>query len=51
MYIITYHKSVEKFLDKHPDLLGNFEKALLLLSQNPFPGNDNPLDTETYKEG
>ena len=37
MYIATYHKSVEKLLDKHPDLLSAFVRALDILEQNPFP--------------
>jgi len=35
-YTQSYIKRAEKFLKKHPDLFGQYEKTLRLLELNPF---------------
>ncbi len=35
IYTKSYNKRASKFIKKHPDLLGQYEKALKLLEINP----------------
>ncbi|MCX5810138.1 MAG: plasmid stabilization protein [Proteobacteria bacterium] len=36
LYTDSYNKRARKFLKKHPELLGQYEKTLKLLEINPF---------------
>jgi mRNA-degrading endonuclease YafQ of YafQ-DinJ toxin-antitoxin module len=36
IYTDSYNKKAAKFLKKHPDLIGQYEKTLKLLHFNPF---------------
>jgi proteic killer suppression protein len=36
IYTNSYNKRAKKFLNKHPELLGQYEKTLKLLELNPF---------------
>ena len=36
IYSDTYKKKVNKFVKKHPELIGQYEKTLKLLELNPY---------------
>jgi mRNA-degrading endonuclease YafQ of YafQ-DinJ toxin-antitoxin module len=36
IYTESYNRRASKFLKKHPDLFGQYEKALKLLELNPY---------------
>lgn len=36
IYTKSYNKRAKKFIRKHPDLLGQYEKTLKLLELNPY---------------
>ncbi|MES0488898.1 MAG: plasmid stabilization protein [Leptospirales bacterium] len=36
IYTDTYIKKAKKFVKKHPDMLKQYEKTLLLLEENPY---------------
>ena len=36
IYTKSYNKRAAKFIKKHPDLIGQYEKTLKLLEVNPF---------------
>jgi len=36
IYTNSYNKKASKFLKKHPDLIGQYEKTLKLLELNPY---------------
>jgi mRNA-degrading endonuclease YafQ of YafQ-DinJ toxin-antitoxin module len=36
IYTNSYNKRAAKFIKKHPDLIGQYEKTLKLLELNPF---------------
>ena len=36
IYTNSYNKRAAKFVKKHPDLIGQYEKTLKLLELNPF---------------
>ncbi|MGB5711154.1 MAG: hypothetical protein WBM44_09630 [Waterburya sp.] len=36
IYTNSYNKRAKKFIKKHPDLLGQYEKTLKLLELNPY---------------
>ncbi|MGB9498232.1 MAG: type II toxin-antitoxin system YafQ family toxin [Dissulfuribacterales bacterium] len=36
IYTNSYNKRAAKFLKKHPDLIGQYEKTLKLLELNPY---------------
>lgn len=36
IYTNSYNKRASKFLKKHPDLIGQYEKTLKLLELNPY---------------
>jgi hypothetical protein len=38
LYQCILHKSVEKFLEKHPELLSILDITFIELEKNPFPG-------------
>lgn len=48
MYNVKLDKKVQKFLEKHKweSLIGDFEKAVIILSSDPF---DNDLDLKPVK--
>lgn len=48
-FAVKLHKSVDKFLDKHPELRERFIECAVALSQNPFPTQDQELDIGVYK--
>ena len=36
IYTGSYNKKASRFLKKHPDLIGQYEKTLKLLEMNPY---------------